>query len=398
MPVYHRAEDRRSRVRVLISIPCYWPAVAYGGPVQKTRGLVAGLAGLGVESTVLTSNLLDLSRRLSHGTVRRTVDGLEVVYLHALVRYRWNPICPSALSWARRLTRSHDMVHVMGYRDTIGLAAAYAARRADVPIVFEPLGMLERSGRSATLKQIFDASLGWHLVEWAESVIATSSLEAESLARAGVPARKLVVRPNGVSSAKASRRGLFRRTLGIKPKELLVLCLGRISRQKGLPYVAAAVARVPGAHLVIAGADDADGGREDVLSAARFSGLTGRLHLPGVLDETEKSRALSDADALVLASSGESFGNAAAEGVAAGVPVLVTDRCGVAEFIERAALVVPYEPDAIAKGVRTVLTDESVRTRILASGRAVTESLGWDRVAARQVEIYRSAAEGRNGA
>ena len=50
------------------------------------------------------------------------------------------------------------------------------------------------------------------------------------------------------------------------------------------------------------------------------------------------------ADVFVLASAGESFGMVAAEAAAAGTPVIVSDRCGVAEFFDDGeALVVPYE-------------------------------------------------------
>ena len=60
------------------------------------------------------------------------------------------------------------------------------------------------------------------------------------------------------------------------------------------------------------------------------------------------------ADVFVLPSEGESFGMVAAEAAAAGTPVIVTDRCGIAGFFEDGeALVVPYERAAIVEQCAT---------------------------------------------
>ena len=61
----------------------------------------------------------------------------------------------------------------------------------------------------------------------------------------------------------------------------------------------------------------------------------------------------ADADVFVLPSAGESFGMVAAEAAAAGTAVVVTDQCGIAEWLSPdGALVVPYNVDAICGAVR----------------------------------------------
>jgi glycosyltransferase involved in cell wall biosynthesis len=94
----------------------------------------------------------------------------------------------------------------------------------------------------------------------------------------------------------------------------------------------------------------------------------------------------------VLPSEGESFGLVAAEAAAAGTPVVVTDRCGVAEFLgENGALVVPFERIALAAAIRRALDDGELRRRLRAGGRAAAERWSPDAVVARQEEIYRRA-------
>src|SRR4029077_12908480 len=96
----------------------------------------------------------------------------------------------------------------------------------------------------------------------------------------------------------------------------------------------------------------------------------GRIHLLPVTDEPPHDL-YPQADVFVLASAGESFGIVAAEAAAAGTPVIVSDRCGIASFFEAGeALVVPYDGAAVIGAVRQVLGDGSLRERLAQGGVA----------------------------
>ena len=82
------------------------------------------------------------------------------------------------------------------------------------------------------------------------------------------------------------------------------------------------------------------------------------VRLIGPIYDQDKLAALAATDLFVLPSLSESFGNAAAEAVAAGVPVLLTDTCGIAPMIhERAGLAVPLGMASLAAGLRTMMND-----------------------------------------
>jgi glycosyltransferase involved in cell wall biosynthesis len=99
------------------------------------------------------------------------------------------------------------------------------------------------------------------------------------------------------------------------------------------------------------------------------------------------------ADVFVLASEGESFGMVAAEAAAAGTPVVVSDRCGIAGYFEDGeALIVPYDGAAVVEAVRRVLSDADLRERLARGGVAAARRTSWDRVTDLQEEIYRVAA------
>jgi glycosyltransferase involved in cell wall biosynthesis len=112
-----------------------------------------------------------------------------------------------------------------------------------------------------------------------------------------------------------------------------------------------------------------------------------------VLGPTQEPPAalLGEADVVALVSEGESFGMAAAEAAAAGVPVVVSDRCGVRDFFRAdEALVVPYEGAAVTEALRRILSDPELRSRLGEGGRAAARRMSWEHVVDRQEEIYRA--------
>jgi glycosyltransferase involved in cell wall biosynthesis len=189
-----------------------------------------------------------------------------------------------------------------------------------------------------------------------------------------------------------SRNGDLRSRIGVGGDTDVLLYVGRINGSKGLDVLLRALAPLSDAHLAIVGPDDHDGALELVLRLRDELGMRERVHVVGAVAGDEALRLYAQADAFVLPSRNENFGNVAAEAAAAGTPVVVTDRCGVAEFLrDRAALVVPLDADELRAAVDLVLHDAELRRRLAAGGRAVARELSWPNVARLQEGIYERA-------
>ena len=118
-------------------------------------------------------------------------------------------------------------------------------------------------------------------------------------------------------------------------------------------------------------------------------GLERRILLPGPLYGEDKLSALAAAELFVLPSLMESYGNAAAEAVAAGVPVLLTDSCGIAPQIHgRAGLAVPADVRALADGLQRMMEDRASRDGVTSRRGEVLEELSWDEPLAQTEQIY----------
>jgi D-inositol-3-phosphate glycosyltransferase len=187
--------------------------------------------------------------------------------------------------------------------------------------------------------------------------------------------------PDKPGSDRSGARPL-RAELGIPSGAPIVLYVGRRAAGKGIEHLVAAAREIPEAHVVIAGPDDRHG------VAANGE----RVHTLPMTEDPPRAL-YPQADVFVLASSGESFGMVAAEAAAAGTPVIVSDRCGVAAFFDDGeALVVPYEGRAVVDAIRRVLTDDALRDRLARGGPRAAQRTSWDRVTDVQEEIYREVA------
>jgi glycosyltransferase involved in cell wall biosynthesis len=374
--------SKATSVRILFAAPAWAPSKAFGGPVVAAGELIRRLVAHGHEVDVVTTTILDLVQRPPGRSHVAVVDGATVHYLGTPVRYRWMGITPTLPLALQRLHRP-DVAHVFGFRDPVTTGTAAWCRVRGVPYVFEPLGMFQPRLRKVALKRALDATLYRGVARGAAALVVASEREREDVVACGVAAEKVHVRGNGFPEPELTTpNGDLRTQLGIPPDAPLVLYVGRIASGKGIDHLLAAMRELPDAHLVIAGPDD----RHGVSTEAEH------VHtLP--MSEEPPRHLYPQADVFVLASAGESFGMVAAEAAAAGTPVIVSDRCGIAGFFEDGeALVVPYERCAVVDAIRRVLTDDELRAQLAHGGPVAARRTSWDRVADAQEEIYRAVA------
>jgi glycosyltransferase involved in cell wall biosynthesis len=99
------------------------------------------------------------------------------------------------------------------------------------------------------------------------------------------------------------------------------------------------------------------------------------------------------ADAFVFPSLYEGFGLPPLEAMASGTPVLTSNVSSLPEIVDDAALLVdPYDPEAIADGMRRILSDTSLRARLIDRGHVRAARFSWEQSVKRVLTIYREVA------
>ncbi len=143
---------------------------------------------------------------------------------------------------------------------------------------------------------------------------------------------------------------------------------------------------------MFAGPDD-EGLQASLSQSAAKLGVDSRVIFTGSLFNTAKWEAYRDADVFVLPSQNENFGNTAAEAVAAGTPVIVTEGCGIAPLLAgTAGIVVPHNAAAISQALRSLLSDADALARLAGGCQEAAARLDWGEPAERMESLYRTLA------
>ena len=280
-----------------------------------------------------------------------------------------------------------DLVHLHSAK--AGLAGRLAVR-GSLPTVYQPhaWSFLAAGG------PVGHAALSWERIatRWTDAIVCVSREERAQGEAAGVKGHMRVI-PNGVDLGRfqVGDRSQARRELGVGP-EPLVVCVGRLSRQKGQDVLLEAwgvvSAALPEARLVLVGG----GPDEQMLRAAAPAGVV----FAGV--SSQVAAWLAAANVVVLPSRWEGMSLSMLEAMAAGRSLVATDVAGAREALEGGGgVVVPVE-DAPALSTALLERLEAPETADAegSEARAVAQArFGLDRTLRETVAVYEDVLERR---
>ena len=288
---------------------------------------------------------------LAPGDVAKAVriSGARVVHAHNLgPLFGWRALAAARAQGARVVLHLHQyrLVCATGVCFTDGRECTRCHGRNTLPGVIHNC----RGGRSEALA--YGASLAlWQrrLSEQADAVIVPSAFARERLRELGAPLdseRVHVLAPPVQVPLHAAdvRSGSY------------ALVVSRLASEKGVD-VAVDACRIAGVPLVVAG----DGPERDILCARASNG---DVRFTGQVDDAELQRLRAGAAlAIVPSRSAETFGLAAAEAMAAGVPVVASRIGALPELVESRGLVEPGDAGALSEAIGRRWRDSSAGER-----------------------------------
>lgn len=266
---------------------------------------------------------------------------------------------------------------------------------------------------------------GYALSSWAERtayegaarVIAVSAGMRADILRAypQIDPQKVEVVHNGIDvdawyRPEESQIDAAAQKHGVDRSRRAVVFVGRITRQKGLPYLLQAAAGLPDdVQLILcAGAPDTPELLAEVTALVEElrKNRTGVLWIPDMLPREELIALLASATTFVTPSIYEPLGIVNLEAMAVGLPVVASATGGIPEVVAdgETGVLVPLEQVTDGSGTPTnpeqfisdltaglvqVLDDEERAARMGAAGRIrAEEHFSWDAIALRTLEIY----------
>ncbi len=273
-----------------------------------------------------------------------------------------------------------------------GELARRAARVAAIPLVFTYHTRLEAYAHYAPLAagvaRAGLRALARRYANAADVVVVPTHAIARDLRGIGVRSRIEVV-PTGIDVAAfagAAREREMRARLGAAGDASLVLCVGRLAREKNVPLALAAFAalRDPHARLALVG-EGPERGRFE--AHARELGIAARVCFAGAIDSARMAAVYAAGDALLFSSTTETQGLVICEALAAALPIVAVATPVTTELLAANARIVAADPRALAAALADVLAGR----RPAPPPRAALARLDRRAMTDRLLEIYASA-------
>lgn len=369
-------------MRILVD---YRPALrARTGVGEYLHSLVKAYAAARTETvTVFTSSWKDRPSPALASELGVTVRDLRIpVSLLNLLWHRaeWPPI--------ETLAGPFDVVHAAH-------PLIIPARRAAQVVTIHDLFFLDHPERTRGEVRRDYARLVPSHARRADAVV-TSSAHTGALVerRLGVPADRIHVCPPGAPAWQ---------TLGREPNvpaRGYVLFLGTLEPRKNLTTLLDAftllAARATPPPLRLAGAATPDA--RDWLARIAQKPLSDHVHYLGYVNDSERERLFAGARALVLPSLDEGFGLTALEAMAAGVPVIASNRGSLPEVVaDGGVLLEAGDAPAWANAIERVATDDDWAAALGRAGLARARTFTWPVAADRLHRAYVDAVGHRSG-
>jgi len=192
------------------------------------------------------------------------------------------------------------------------------------------------------------------------------------VAHYGTPAERMTLLPPGIAPDRrapanaADIRAGLRQEFGLADSDLLLLQIGSGFKTKGLDRSLAALAALPAGlrarTQLIAIGEDKPGA---FIAQARRLDLSAQVHI--LKGRSDIPRFLLGADLLIHPARHENTGTVLLEALVAGLPLLTTDVCGYAHYIDEAQAGVvlpgPFSQDRLNTALADLLLDSPARAR-----------------------------------
>lgn len=200
---------------------------------------------------------------------------------------------------------------------------------------------------------------------------------------------------DGVDVAPAPSKAKVLASIGVSGDAFTVIFPGRLVPEKGHRFFLQALALLHARRIRLRAIIIGDGPLQAELAAeVKSQDLEEMVSLHPAVPHAQLLALVAAADILVMASTHEGFGLAAAEAMALGKAVVATRVGGIPELIEdgkTGLLVPPADPHALAERIAQVRADEALRERLGQEGRRRTsEELSADILALRWETYYRN--------
>ena len=249
--------------------------------------------------------------------------------------------------------------------------------------------------------QKYISSVEWWLTYESWKVICNSEYMKNEIKHVfQLPEDKLMVINNGVQPDKfdgIKRDYDFRRNFA-GDNEKVVFFVGRLVQEKGVQILLDAAPKIMSNYNDVKFVISGKGPQFDFLKhKAESMGISHKFYFTGYLSEESLEKIYKCADIAVFPSLYEPFGIVALEAMAANIPVVVTDTCGLGEIVEHGVdgmKAYTGNSNSLADCILTILFNHELAEKMKDNAKKKVHSIyNWDIISKQTLEVYKEVVE-----
>jgi glycosyltransferase involved in cell wall biosynthesis len=379
-------------MKILIVVPAL--GNVYGGPSKSVVELAEAVGRSGINVDLVTTN--------ANGNTTLDVPLFTWINKNSY-RIKYFPywdiadykLTFSLTSWLFQNVSNYDIVHTNAVFSYPVLPAYWACQFHKVPYIVTPRGMLEpwALAYKSEKKKLYFSWLEKPAIQKASAIHMLASSEAERTEALNLKP-PLVVIPNGIHKEDfqnhPSPEVFYRQFPDLQNKRLVVF-LGRIDPKKGLDLLAKAFAKAhqlfSDTHLIVAGQDNT-GFLPTAQNYFKEGSCSEAVTFTGMLTGDIKYAALAAASIYVAPSYSEGFSMSVLEGMASGLPCVITTGCNFPEA-KNVAKIVHIDAEQIADALISLLQD-SLEAKDMGdlARQFILGNYTWDKIALKMASVY----------
>ena len=308
---------------------------------------------------------------------------------------------------AKAAIQKSDIVSCHGFYRYHALWTHKVCTSTSVPYWFVPHGILDPwvIQKSYRIKKLYWKLGGQRFLQDASTVIFSTCAERDKAAsQFNLPEAEVIPWPVNIIdlSDREVLRFQIRKKLNISEEARILLYFGRLHSMKRPLETIEAVARASAekTHLVIVGNEHGIT-KANCMQRARKYGLEKYVHFVGPVYGEEKYHYMHAADAYISLSYRENFNHAAAESIAAGLPVILSPGNDLRSELSDVGCCIDIEDNSLKSAVKAIqgfceISPSKLRDMGLLGRKWVEEHLNFDLFKSRLIELHKKHAKGHS--
>ncbi len=374
------------RILQITSTPVFYP-----GGMERMIWEISKRLAKKHDVTILQTTLYDDEKKYVFNGKK---DGVNIITINTssfLFGYGYSFGFKNRL---KEIWKNFDVVHVHGCgRFTTDYSLWFLGKK--IPVVFTSHGFFHTKTRN--ILKVLDKILLRRVFRNVSAFTALTQNEFGQYSEYGIPKSKILEVPNGIDLGKfkENKKEVQRLREKYSLGKNVILYVGRIHKSKGLEYLVRSVKNLD-CQVFLVGKDFEF--TNELKRIAESLRISDKIIFTGPVSEEELVASYFASDMFALPSEHEGFGIVVIEAMAAGLPVVVSDRGSLPYLVENGknGFIVPFgNVGELRKQLKTLLEDEKMRERISKNNKLKAKKYGWQSIVEKYENIYKRVLAGQ---